>query len=197
MANAEAVPGPYSSSHFKRDAMYILDLWGEDGTSLPNDIAGHLAEGDFRAAEVASWLMSMNDIDVTTRYSKSYYDDRGRPETSITAFQSFIQRFRSGPCRDYYKPLSTTTFIPFPRLSVELRLKIWTFALPNHPRFVEIQTTGAKIPVDDNEDHEDHEKYFGTKIWRPFCKVRPPELLFVCQESRIVAKKSYLPVKGN
>lgn len=197
MENAEAVLGPYSSSHFKRDGMYILDQWREDGSFLPHDIAGHFTEGDFRAAKAASWLMSMNNIGVTTKYSKSYYDDRGRPESSITAFRTFIQRFRGGPCHDYYNPLSATTFIPFPRLSVELRLKIWTFALPNYPRFVEIQTTGAKIAVDDNEEDEDDEKYIGTKTWRPICKARPPELLFVCQESRIVAKESYLPVKGN
>ena len=188
MAGSEVAPELYSISQFKRDAMYILYLWGQDGELLSPAIAGHITEGDFRAAEAVSWLMSTNDVQITTELSKTYYSDRGRPEVSAIAIQTFIQHFRNGPSRDSHESVPTNTFTLFSSLPLELRLKIWALALPG-PKFVEFQSIIGYL--------EDGEVDLDIDTWKPICEMRAPVLFFVCRESRKEVERFYQPIKGN
>lgn len=74
-----------------------------------------------------------------------------------------------------------TEFHYFPKLPIELRLKIWKDALPG-PRLVEIVSTDWMC--------------YEHSPWRPACLEVAPSAFFACKESKEVTLKHYIPIRG-
>jgi len=80
------------------------------------------------------------------------------------------------------------TFTPFGRLPVELRDKIWFLALPGHGRIIEIFFEQNPLPADSSADPP------ATYIMKVTSPTKPPDILFVNQESALETKRHYKPL---
>lgn len=82
-----------------------------------------------------------------------------------------------------------TEFHFFPKLPIELRLKIWKNALPG-PRYIEFDNGGYFAPIFDTESRS------FAQPWQIRCDEVAPSLFFTTREARSVVLEKYSPIIG-
>ena len=107
-------------------------------------------------------------------------------------------------------PIADLQFHPFPRLPIELRLRIWRLAIPTTRKFIEIAShriflppplptaiataCSPPSPEDECDDYADEDLHFR---WTSSSSDPPPTLLFTTVESRAEAVRSGLLLLAN
>lgn len=86
----------YTQRMNQRDASYILGLWGEDGEAVPELINHLLTEGDHREAKGVLRAASAEELVQISMDQFKTFTTITALHLSVTAFQAFINRFRSG-----------------------------------------------------------------------------------------------------
>lgn len=86
------------------------------------------------------------------------------------------------------KAVIPTSFTSFCELPLELRQKIWQYALPG-PRFIKIRSINC---FDKDGFPEDI-----PGLWGPICIERAPSIFWACHEAKAEVCRIYTPFKGN